>query len=118
MDKNTNIFLSQINFCRFLYYLGKNRSLLVKKLDQDKLICLIYQHIIKVTEFLMTTKTVNSLKLYEYESYKATTSFTKIYNTVCEYNARYRREYSDFRAKMPWQYLELIDSELSCLFDC
>ena len=105
IDRNTSILLVQINLCRFMYYIAKNRLPHLRKIDKDRLNCVLYKHILKITDRLVDINRTNWLKLGEYDKYRTTSSFLKIHSTICDYHERYRRDFNQFREKMPWQYL-------------
>jgi hypothetical protein len=63
MDRNTNLLLVQVNLCRFMFYLAKNRLSMIRKVDKDRLNCVLYQHILKIMEKLIETNKTNSMKL-------------------------------------------------------
>ena len=51
--RNNKILLSQLHYCRFLYYLIKNsRALLVKERTVEKLKIIVYKHIMKLVKQL------------------------------------------------------------------
>jgi hypothetical protein len=97
MDRNTSILLAQLNLCRFLYYITRNRLPLLRKVDKDRLNCLIYKHIIKITEKLGDSNTTNWFKLSDFDSYRHRCTFQRIYATICEYGVRYRQDFTAFR---------------------
>jgi hypothetical protein len=97
MDRNTSILLVQLNLCRFLYYIARNKLPLLRNVDKDRLNCVIYKHIIKITERLVDTNTINWFKLFDFDSYRNSPAFQKIYATICEYGVRYRKDFTTFR---------------------
>ena len=51
--RNNKILLSQLHYCRFLYYFIKNsRTLLVKERTVEKLKIIVYKHIMKLVKQL------------------------------------------------------------------
>lgn len=50
-----------------MFYLARNKTPLLRKVDKDRLNCILYQHILKVMEKLIESNKINSMKLTEYE---------------------------------------------------
>ena len=67
LDKNTSSILVQLNFCRFMYYLAKNRIPAMKSTEKDKLNLILHRHILKVIGRLTDLNTYNSLCLPGYD---------------------------------------------------
>jgi hypothetical protein len=97
IDNNTSILLMQLNLCRFLYYIARNKLPLLRKVDKDRLNCLIYKHILKITEKLVDTNTTNWFRLSDFDNYRSSSAFQKIYATICEYGIHYRKDFTTFR---------------------
>ena len=91
--RNNKILLSQLHYCRFLYYFIKNsRTLLVKERTVEKLKIVVYKHIVKLTKQLADEKE-NWLQLKEWESFTQSRLYKSTQTTMQEYADRYEREY-------------------------
>jgi hypothetical protein len=112
LDHNTNLILVQLNFCRFMYYLTRNRILAMKSTDKDKLNWILHRHIMKVIEKLAAMDKSNTFKLPNYEEYVMTNAFGKIRDTILEYSDRYKKEFSNLRSKQSVKYIRLIEDDL------
>lgn len=97
VDRNTSVLLVQINFCRFMYYLARNKLPHLRKVDKDRLNCVLFKHILKITDRLVDCSNTNCFKLGDYDNFRTSTSFSKIHTTICDYNERYRRDFNQFR---------------------
>lgn len=75
MDKNTHVIIVQLNFCRFMYYLIRNRISLLRKIDKDRLGCVLYRHILQIIDKLQQLNKNNEFRLTDFEKYKNSNGF-------------------------------------------
>ena len=93
MDRNASILIVQLNLCRFMYYLNRNRIPLMEKKSKDRLNAVLQRHILRLMIKLTELGTKNNFKLTEYRDFKIGSQFLKMYSTICEYQTRYRSEF-------------------------
>ena len=95
-QKNHNILVNQLQYCRFLSYFAKNiKYLQVNSKNRNKLGLIIHKHIDKLIKLIVNNKN-NSFNLDSWKDFKDSQSYTSFLVIAKEYAERFSKDYSDY----------------------
>ena len=95
-NKNNHILLSQLHFCRFIYYLIRNLKFLeTTAKNKTKLTLVLYHHLEKLINLLANNKT-NYFQLEDWYEFKESKKYGSTLATMKEYAERYGKEYEEY----------------------
>ena len=96
VNKNNHILLSQLHFCRFIYYFIRNLKFLeTTPKNRIKLSLVLYQHLEKLIN-LLGDNTINYFQLEDWAEFKESKKYLSTLATMKEYGGRYSKEYADY----------------------
>ena len=89
--KNNKILVSQLHFCRFIFYFIKNiKYLQINNKNRIKFTLLLYKHLDKLVKLLSSNK-VNTFNLENWKEFKESQKYAKALDTFKDYCARYTK---------------------------
>ena len=91
--KNNHILISQLHYCRFIYYLCRNiRFLKLGEKSKSKTLLVLYKHLQKLIKNL-ADNSANWFNIKNWDGFKETRKYYSTHLTMKEYAARYEKEY-------------------------
>lgn len=85
--------VSQLNYCRFMYYLAFNsKHLPLSAYSRGKLVLVLFKHLLKVIKQLTDDKN-NWFLLGGWEGFRGSVKHSDLVQTLKEYGERYEKEY-------------------------
>lgn len=113
--RSNHILISQLHYCRFIYYLARNINfLLVTPKNKSKLTLVLYKHLLKLIKLLADDQQ-NWFHLKNWDNFKESKKYYSTHLTMKEYSARYEKEYLAFLKKVDLTVVRDINKDLADL---
>lgn len=96
MTINYRVMISQLDYCRFMYYLVRNlHHFNATEQTKQKVGLTIFKHLIKLIKLLADSKN-NWFGFMNWESWKKTQKYTHTLDIILDYMRRYEKEYLSY----------------------
>jgi hypothetical protein len=106
------VVVSQLNFCRFMYYLVENSHYLqLNSLNRGRLSLLLFKHVLKVIKQLADNKN-NWFGFTNWDSFRKNPKYDNTYKTLREYCEKYEKEYLVFLKKAEINVIKEVNQKL------
>lgn len=113
--RNNHILISQLHYCRFIYYLARNIGcLLLCENSRNKLTFVLFKHLQKLIRLLADDRS-NWFNLKNWDNFKESKKYYSTHLTMKEYSARYEKEYLVFIKKVDANLVRDASKELNDL---
>ena len=90
---NEDVLLSQLDHCRFLYYLIQNSPFVpLPQEPLSRIVTIVFKHLLKLIKQLADPKT-NYFRLPHWDAFKQSAKAKNLFATCQEYCQKYEREY-------------------------
>lgn len=84
---------SQLDYCRFMYYIIQNQQYLnLQEESLKRIILIIFKHLVKVIKQLTDVK-ANHFKLPNWDSFRQSQRYKTLMPTLHDYCEKYERDY-------------------------